>query len=66
MNKIFCDICGKEITDAREIHRYKIKRLTPGFDFSFSWEPLDVHYDCWYKLCKLIKQDVLKEKNNDI
>jgi len=66
MNKICCDICGKEIIDIRDLSKYKIKRLTPGFFPEFSWESLDVHYNCWYKLCTLVKQEVLKEKDNDI
>ena len=49
MNKICCDICGKEIIDIRDLSKYKIKRLTPGFFPEFSWESLDVHYNCWYK-----------------
>lgn len=58
MNKTFCDICGEEITDSRQLCRYKLKRFNTSFFPDFSWDILDVHEECWKKLCKFVRKDL--------
>lgn len=54
MTKSFCDICGRELME--EPHtRYKVKREWYGW-YESGWERLEVHDECWRKLCKEIRK----------
>lgn len=56
MTKIFCDICGKEINNLREMSQYKMKKLELSFFPEFRWEHLTVHKNCWRDLAELIAE----------
>ena len=56
MIKIFCDICGKEITDQSKASEFKLKKMVYSFHESW-WERMTVHTKCWTDLCEKIREE---------
>lgn len=65
MYKVFCDLCGKEITYTADEREYKIKRRWhSGFDNG--WEKLNVHTECVKRLYEEIhKNEIDKARNKN-
>ena len=61
MTKVFCDICGKEITDWEKASEFKLKKKEYSWHESW-WERLTVHADCWIDLRNILKKKA--EENN--
>lgn len=55
MNKLVCDICGKEQTSNDIWSSFKLKKESTN-PFEPRWIRLDVHLGCWHKLCDEISE----------
>lgn len=68
MIKIYCDICGEEITPQDKSCQYKVKKFEPRFFPYSQWDCLTVHKSCWQRLSKLIAENgdkpILSNKND--
>ena len=56
MLKMYCDLCGKPLSDGNESRNFKIKEFKVSW-YEFRWQRIDAHDECVKKLFDSVKKN---------